>query len=518
MAFVNKGTNPQASSVFTGNKVDSSQIGKLEEAGYSAIPVSTDPNVLSNTAPSTKQVLPGVTVEGYTDVLGNFYVVDENNKVTKLNYEGGNLNNAAPPTMTAPPATPNNIPPGFPTTPNIPGSPPPGPPRIPQTPAPLPPSNLGSGRIYTRFDSGDVVPNQREVVTRAMWSGNVGNLLTYYTSSAQTATQKRYYYDVYNSASGDCGTAVQFSLAYGHKQGSGSADEGGQINDTPSRAVYGQYKQLCLERDVDRFIVGGTATDSIYAVNIARARMREFVDEGNFEINLQRLSGSQWLAGGRAQNAWTGSNVRVVPAQAVTRLIDDSRVASATITSAGEVYNIVSGTLEDGVYNSSAPHYYGLLYRRLGIAILDGNVLDKSSSFLTVTGSEVAGDNSYKMFLAMSGAALYTDTSGDYLGFQARSGESVKSTHYFVRVKNSEYNFSNNPTFVTGSEGDLAEPTMIGSPTVYVTTVGLHNDNHECLAVAKLSKAVKKTFSSEVLIRVKTDFVFIPFILFSLFF
>lgn len=506
MAFTKKGINPLQAGTFTNQTVDSSQLGKLQESGYSITPVATDPSVLEGTQTTTKQVLPGVTVSGYQDSVGNFFVVDENNKVNKVQYEGGNLNNAVP-----------NVSPSIPTTggpvttvPTIPSNgggiitPPPT--NIPVTTAPLPPSNLGSGRIYTRFESGDIVPNQQETVTRALWSGNVANLLTFYTSSTQTANQKRYYYDVFNSSSGDCGSSVQFSVVYGHKQGSGSADAGGQINDTPTRAIYGQYKQLCLDPDVERFVVGGVATDSIYAINVARARMREFLDEGNLEINLQRLSGSQWLAGGRAQNAWTGSNVRVFPTRAVTRLIDDSSIASATITTAGEVYNIVSGTLENGVYNSSAPHYYGLLYKRLGVVVLDGNRLDLSASFLTVTGSEVAGDNAYKLFLAMSGAALYTDASGDYLGFQGRSAEKVKSTHFFVRVKNQEYNFSNNPTFATGSEGDLAQPTMIGNPTVYITSVGLYNDNHDLLAVAKTSQPLPKSFSKELLLKIKLDY------------
>ena len=502
MAFTKKGTNP-LSSTFTNQKLDSSQLGKLQESGYSVTPISNDPSVLSSTQPTTKQVMPGVTVEGYQDGVGNFYVIDETNKVNKVAFEGGNLNNALPnPTpnlgggiTSTVPSTPFGggpiIPPSIPTT---------------TTPAPLPPNNLGSGRIYTRFEAGDIVPNQQETVTRALWSGDVGNLTTFYTSSAQTANQKRYYYDVYNSSSGDCGTAVQFSVVYGHKQGSGSSDEGGQVNDTPTRAIYGQYRQLCLDPDTERFVIGGTATDSIYAINVSRARMREFLDEGNLELNLQRLSGSQWLAGGGAQNAWTGSNVRVFPTRAVTRLIDDSRVASATITTAGEVYNIVSGTLEDGIYNSAAPHYYGQLFKRLGIIVLDGNRLDLSSSFLTVTGSEIAGDNAYKMFLSISGAAQYTDASGDYLGFAGRSAERVKSTHFFVRVKNQEYNFSNNPTFTTGSEGDLAEPTMIGNPTVFITSIGLYNDNKELMAVGKLSKPLKKTFSSEALIKLKLEY------------
>jgi hypothetical protein len=491
MSFIKKGAavNPQGDVP----KVDSGQLSKLADMGLDVKAVANNPNVIANAVPVEKQVAPGVVLQGKQDQAGNFFVVDEKNVVHNVKpntpiFEGE-------PQTGGPIFPPNQLPPSPAPVPGVP-----------------PPSNLGSGRIWTRFQEGDIVPNQQETVTRALWSNNVGNLTTFYTSSAQNSTSKRYYYEIFNSASGDCGSEGQFAVAWGHKQGSGSADEGGQINDTPSRAIYGQYKQLCLDPDQERFIINGTATDSIYAINVARARMREYLDEGNLELNLQRLSGSQWLAGGGAQNAWTGSNVRPFPTQAVLRLIDDSTVANGTITTAGEVYNIVSGTLEDGIYNSSSPHYYGLLYRRLGIVILDGNKLDQSASFLTVTGSEIPGDNAYKLFTSISASALYTDASGDRLGFAGRSAEKVKSTHYFVRVRNQEYNFSNNPTFTTGSEGDLAQPTMIGNPTTYITSVGLYNDQKELLAVAKLNKALKKTFSSEALVKVRLDFVWIGFI------
>lgn len=496
MAFTKKTQSTLGAGSTQPVKLDSSQIGKIEEAGFTTIPVSSNPQVVEGLQQTTKQIMPGVSVPGFQDSVGNFYVVQENNTVHNVKYTGPSLNTGG--------GTDPSLTEGF-----VPKITPPGlglPPAVPSTPLPPAPPNLGSGRIFTSFENGDVVPNQQETVTRALWSGNVGNLLTFYTSSAQTATQQRYYYEIFNSASGGCGAEAQFSVAWGHKQGSGSADEGGQVNDTPSRAIYGQYKQLCLDAGTERFTFNGTATDSIYVINVNRARMREYLDEGNIEINLQRLSGSQWLAGGRAQNAWTGSNVRTTGQQNILRLIDDSRVASATVGESGEVYNIVSGTIEDGVYNSSAPHYYGQLYRRLGIIVLDGAKLDLSASFLTVTGSEIPGDNAWKLFTAISGAALYSDASGDRLGFQGRSAEKVKSTHFFVRVKNQEYNFSNNPTFVTGSEGDLYEPTFIGDPRTYVTTVGLYNPNKELLAVAKTSRPIQKSFTKELLLKIRLDF------------
>jgi hypothetical protein len=143
----------------------------------------------------------------------------------------------------------------------------------------------------------------------------------------------------------------------------------------------------------------------------------------------------------------------------------------------------------------------------MGILILNGNVLDVSMSFNTVTGSNVAGDNAWKLFTSISGALAYgTQYSLPNLAFAARNEETVTSTHFFVRVKNGEYNFSNNPTFVTGSVGELQQPTFIGDPKTYITSIGMYNDRQELLAVAKLSKPIQKSFSNEALIKVKLDF------------
>lgn len=138
---------------------------------------------------------------------------------------------------------------------------------------------------------------------------------------------------------------------------------------------------------------------------------------------------------------------------------------------------------------------------------MDGAALDLSASFGTVSGSDVAGDNAYKLYKSISGsAANLTDLSGDVLGLAARSTEYVKSTHYFIRARASQFNFSNNPTFVTGSDGDLAVPTFINDPKVYITTIGLYDQNKNLVAVAKASKPIQKSFRKETLIEVKLDY------------
>jgi hypothetical protein len=356
-----------------------------------------------------------------------------------------------------------------------------------------------NGRTYTKFDlANDVISNQTEVVTAGMWSDGLANLITHFTSSAQTTTQRRYYADVLHKAPDETGSAVQYSVAFGHALGSGS-DSQGQLNDSPSKAIYSQYRQLLLNPSDTRFTTAGSgSTDYIYVINFKRNRMKERLDAGNFEIPLRVISGS------RPTNA-TGS-VAVSGSRIVT-LIDDSSLAAPKIGDSGKVYNIVSGSINSGVFNSTAPVYYGLAYPDYGTIILDGKMLDQQLNFQTNTGSSSEGNNHFALFRSISGSALLTNPStSDPYGFLARNSEKVTSTHYFVRVKNAEYNFSNNPSYVTGSVGQLSQTTFVGDPKTYITTVGLYNDRQELLAVAKLSKPLLKSFQREALIRVKLDF------------
>jgi len=367
-----------------------------------------------------------------------------------------------------------------------------------------------NGRIYTTFQTADdVIANQQETVTTGLFSGNTGSLLTYHTSSAATAIQNTYYRAIYDKVPSDATSAVQLSIAYGQRAGSGSVDLTGNLNnDTPTRAVYRQYAQLLLAPNDSQFTINGTDTDSIYVLNFNRARFREKIDPGNFEINLATLSGSAGLTGGDWSNAGhTGSNVQLDGTGQVISIIDDSSTSLGTVGEAGLVYNLVSGSIDGGtvIHNASSPVYYGLLYPQHGIAILNGNTLDANAGFETVSGSQVQGDNAMKLFTSLSGSGALSAT-GRSFGIQARSSEQVKSTYYFVRVKNAEYNYSNNPSFTSGSYGDLKYATFINDPQTYITTVGLFNDRRELLAVAKLSQPIRKSFSREALIKVKLDF------------
>lgn len=351
--------------------------------------------------------------------------------------------------------------------------------------------------------NGPNLSSETVIRTRGLWSDGTGELFTFYTSSLQSTGSREYYYEIWSSASLDCEDAQVFSIAYGNIGGSGSLSQGGESNDTPSRAIYSQYKLMCLESDQRLFnLADGSTVYDFYAINFNRSKVGDKLDPGNFEICLAELSGS-----GKVNSSHTGSAVQVSGSNPkIIKLIDDSSTSTDSLGYAGvpsPVRNLVSGSLADGIYNPSNPQYYGLVYPDLGTIILSADVLNRSASFNTVTGSNISGDNSFKLFTSISGSG----TKGDGFGFTARAVEIKQQDFYFVRISNHTFNYSNNPTYTSGSRGFIANTQFRNEPVTYITTIGLYDKiGGDLLAVAKLSKPLQKSFNSELSITVKLEY------------
>jgi hypothetical protein len=339
--------------------------------------------------------------------------------------------------------------------------------------------------IYKKFGAIDKVTNRTEIVTSGIWSGDTGSLdvNATYTSSAQTASiSGKYYLDVYNELVSSDAAEVQFSIAYGDSRGYGAptlTDD--DASTLPTIATYNQYKNILLDRSDSYFTVLSGPTASANG---------ERLDPGNIQINL---SGSVGLV----------------------TLIDDSGGTDENVTTAGRVYNLVSGSLNIGsALTSTIKQYtdkhtlqgYGLFYPDMGIVLLNPSAFTGSVSN-TLASATTSTANTYHINNGptVGGVALLKALEAGK-DFQARRTENVSTSHYFVRANNREFNFSNNPTFVTGSTGQFVWSTFERDPKVYITTVGLYDDANELLAVAKVSKPVEKSFDKEVAIKVKLDF------------
>jgi hypothetical protein len=118
--------------------------------------------------------------------------------------------------------------------------------------------------------------------------------------------------------------------------------------------------------------------------------------------------------------------------------------------------------------------------------------------------SLVSANNSAN--LSTVNAALFNAMNlASSTGFSLNSEETITSDYIFVRIKNSDFNYTTNPSMISGS-GDFYYPSLVNNPQTFITTVGMYNDNNELLSVAKLSTPLVKDFTKEALIRVKLDF------------
>lgn len=347
--------------------------------------------------------------------------------------------------------------------------------------------------------------------TKGLWSSTVASLKNFHTSSVQNDVSKEYYLQIWMSSSLNTKENEMFSVAYGNIGGSGSKyvttafDVVGQASDTPSRAIYSQYKLICLDETETKFTLeNGDEVNHFYAININRNRFGDKLDPGNFEINIAQLNGDSF-----ANNLYTGSNVEVSSSNIVISLIDDSLDAIDQYEYSekpAKVRNLVSGSLATGIYNATSPHYYGKVYPDNGTIIISAEKLNETAAFNTVTGSNIDGQNSYKLLTSMSGSAYNSN-----LGFVARAVQIKHQQSIFIRVNSDEMNYSNNPTFVNSdaTKGRIGKPyfdSFMYNPHVYVTTIGLYNENKDLLAVAKLSKPLQKSFNSELSITVKLEY------------
>ena len=336
---------------------------------------------------------------------------------------------------------------------------------------------------FKRLDAQDFVVSADAVQSTA-WSTGGPTLTSFFTSSAQKGgSSGNYYLAIYQTGSEETGAAIQFDIAYGNMKGSGStAFNTTYPNLSPSSTIYGQYRTMILEDENSSFTYGsGTNTftpDDFYAISVDRARYKESIFPGTFNI---ALSGSGGLL----------------------ELTDNSNDTNIqTFMGSSRVFQIVSGSNGNAVSDGNggfAPNSgsYGLLFPELGTILLNPKAVESYSGIALDSGSAVSnGANNLVLFEGLNKAG----------GFSVNSQETITSDFVFIRSRNSEFNYSSNPSFISGSTGAVIYDAFVNNPQVYITTVGMYNDANELVAVAKLSRPLVKDFTKESLIRVKLDF------------
>jgi len=340
---------------------------------------------------------------------------------------------------------------------------------------------------YKRFDTEDIVISA-ESVTAPVWTGDVVTLDTFFTSSTQIGgTSGDYYYNIYQTGSDLDNARVQFAIGYADKKGSGSLLFNRNVpGKSPSSVLYGQYRNLVLGDEEADFTFGTQTSEYFYVISVDRARYREKLLPGSLDLILN-LSGS---AG-------------------ALRLTDNSKlITTTTFSDSGRVYELISGSVgnvSDGAKNSdgytNGSGSYGKFLPDIGVILVNGVALDAplADGGLALSTNRDSNPN------AATNTRRFYDLIAREPKFRLQSEETISSNFIFVRARNAEFNYSTNPSLITGS-GEIRHNVMINSPQSFITAVGLYNDNNDLLAVAKLSRPLLKDFTKEALVRIKLDY------------
>lgn len=340
---------------------------------------------------------------------------------------------------------------------------------------------------FIPLNSEDFVVSADSIVS-TLWSNNNTSLTSFATSS--TTIINNAYLPVYIGPSIATTDQPQFYISYGRIDGSGSAPINSLVEGiSPTRITYGQYRTLINgdENTNISFGTGNSNSPDFYAINISRANYKEKLFLSTFNLYL---SGSGLI-----------------------KLTNNSNdVNTITYCDAGRVYDIVSGS--NGTATTSIPPSssaiagytnsgsYGKFLPDVGLILLNARALSLPSSYGGIQLNPNTSLNNSA--LNSTNIGLFNSIkNGGY--FSLNSEETITSDYIFIRIKNNDFNYTTNPSIISGS-GEFYYPSLVNNPQTFITTVGLYNDNNELLAVAKLSKPLAKDFTKEALIRVKLDF------------
>jgi len=351
----------------------------------------------------------------------------------------------------------------------------------------MPIDNKNNIATFSPISSEDLIISN-ENVTSTVWENNQPTLTTFYTSSVQVASSTgQFYYNLYGTAAAT--GSVQTAIAYCDADGSGSLLYNPNVPIlSPTRTNYGQYRNLILGDEESSFVFGNQSSSYFYALPIERSGYKEELLPG---VMTFAISGS-------TQTLY---------------LTDDSKQGGAAVFSeAGRVYNLVSGSagtvntsvntngwsLSSGSYGWFLPDIATLI---LSGEALDGRFVDGGINLGTDRTINNQSNNPNLLFKAINMAS-----AASIPGWTLNSNEQLSSDFIFCRARSQNFNYSTNPSFISGSDGAVLYNSFINDPQVYITTVGLYNNDQELVAVAKLSRPLLKDFTKELLVRIKLDF------------
>jgi hypothetical protein len=150
---------------------------------------------------------------------------------------------------------------------------------------------------------------------------------------------------------------------------------------------------------------------------------------------------------------------------------------------------------------------------------LNSTITDDGQGNLNISSSVGGFDGYIGNIIYTHGLAILTDiTLPDVLGLNIEdyvtennvtcsfsSSMTLYETQYKCTIRENEFNFSLNPSLLSGSEGDVYGFVTASYFSPYVTTVGLYDEAQNLLAIGKLSQPLPTSDTTDTTILINLD-------------
>lgn len=209
----------------------------------------------------------------------------------------------------------------------------------------------------------------------------------------------------------------------------------------------------------------------------------------------------------------TGSGNTIGVISIPTRLFGDyiqpGSVKISADTSDGEFVLVDDGEGTICVEGIAPQVNYGNVIYEHGIIVLTNSASyirgkEGGSVELAGYGYSIYGTNVY----GAGGSAICPSLGpliSSSINLEFSSSYTILETQYKTTIRENEFNFSLNPSLISGNEGDVYDFVTGSYFSPYVTTVGLYNDNQELLAIGKLSQPLPTSRTTDTNIFINID-------------
>ena len=135
-----------------------------------------------------------------------------------------------------------------------------------------------------------------------------------------------------------------------------------------------------------------------------------------------------------------------------------------------------------------------------------GSIVDDGEGNLIVSGStNYVGNIIYSHGMVLFTSQSYINTIQDDYTASYQAETTIFENQYKCTAREYEFNYSQNPTTTTGSDGQVYGYITGSDFAPYITCVGLYNEASELLAIGKLAQPLPTSRTSDISVIVRFD-------------